>query len=236
MSEERTRVAIMQPTYLPWVGYFAMIDRADVFIYLDTVQFSRRSWQQRNRIKTAQGELMLTIPVHNKGKREQTIHEAQINHSSNFGVKHWRSIESAYRKAPYFAGNASKLEQHFMKPATNLADFNIGLIEILCEIFGIITPRQRSSTMKSQGRKAELLAALCREVGADCYLSALGSRDYIEDSQAFEEAGVTIQYHFYEHPVYAQTKGEFLPYMAAIDMLFHLGAEEALIAMRAGVS
>lgn len=226
----------MQPTYLPWIGYFAMIDRADEFIYLDSVQFARRSWQQRNRIKTAQGELMLTIPVQKKGMRDQPISETQIDISSGFGVKHWRSIEGAYRNAPHFAAHAAALERHFAASAANLADFNIGLIETLCDIFGIDTPRRRSSGMASRGSKADLLAALCREAGADRYLSAPGSREYIEETHAFEQAGVTLEYHLYQHPVYAQGNGEFLPYMAAIDSLFHLGAQEALAAMRAGVS
>lgn len=235
MNARRT-LAIMQPTFLPWIGYFAMIDRVDEFIYLDSVQFARRSWQQRNRIKTAQGELMLTIPVLKKGMRDQQICETQIDLSGGFGTRHWRSIEGAYRNAPHFVTHAAALEQHFAAPAADLADFNIGLIETLCRIFGIDTPRRRSSDMTSRGSKADLLAALCREAGADRYLSAPGSKDYIEESRAFEEAGVTVDYHLYEHPVYAQGKGEFLPYMAAIDMLFHLGAKEALTAMRAGVA
>lgn len=234
MTTPRT-VAIMQPTYLPWIGYFAMIDQVDEFIYLDSVQFARRSWQQRNRIKTAQGEMMLTIPVLNKGFRDQTLAETVIAADSNFGQKHWRSIEAAYGRAPHFAAYAPAFAPLFADPPARLADFTIDLIDTICGIFGITTPRRRSSTMISQGSKADLLANLCREAGAERYLSAPGSRDYIEASTAFADLGVDVDYHGYEHPVYPQGKGDFLPYMAAIDLLFQQGAERGLDMLRAGV-
>ena len=137
-----------------------MIDYVDKFIYLDSVQFARRSWQQRNRIKSVNGELMMTVPVFSKGMRGQVIHETQIDLSTNFGVKHWRSIETAYKKAPYFSMHAEKLAKHFLSPPASLADFNISLIETLCGVFGISTPRQRSSSMFTFGAKSELLAGL----------------------------------------------------------------------------
>ena len=132
-------VAIMQPTYLPWIGYFAMISQVDKFIFLDSVQFSRRSWQQRNRIKISDRELMLTIPVINRGKREQLINETEIDLSSNFAQKHWRSIEAAYKKSPYFQTYSELIKEHFMAPELKLVDFNISLIETLCKIFQIHT-------------------------------------------------------------------------------------------------
>lgn len=229
-------VAIMQPTYLPWIGYFAMIDRVDRFVYLDTVQFTRRSWQQRNRIKTAQGELMLTVPVLSKGRREQSIADVQIDRESGFAAKHVRSIETAYRKAAYFDRYFDALRTQITADIPALADYTIGITEYLCDSFGIETPRERSSSMKARGQKAELLALTCVELGAGRYLSAPGSRDYIEASDAFDKAGVTVAYHEYAHPGYPQSGGEFLPYLAAIDLLFHCGGEEALRLIRQGVS
>jgi hypothetical protein len=170
-------IAIMQPTYLPWIGYFAMIDRVDRFVYLDSVQFAKRSWQQRNRIKAAQGELMLTVPVLSKGQRDQTIAEAQIDWDSGFAVKYVRSIESAYRAAPHFAEHFEPLKAKLSDKVPSLADYTIGLIDFLCDCFGITTPRERSSKLAATGQKADLLAAICSELGAARYLSAPGSRE-----------------------------------------------------------
>lgn len=231
-----TEIAIMQPTYLPWIGYLAMIDRVDRFVYLDSVQFARRSWQQRNRIKTASGESMLSVPVLSKGKREQTIAEAQVDWDSGFATKHVRTIESAYRSAPHFSQYFEPLKARLTEHAPSLADYTIRMIEFFCESFGIATPRERSSNLAAAGQKAELLAAICTELGASRYLSAPGSREYIEESDAFSRAGVAVVYHEYAHPTYPQGGGEFLPYMAAADLLFHCGGDDGLRIIRQGVA
>jgi hypothetical protein len=228
-------VAIMQPTYLPWIGYFAMIDRVDQFIYLDSVQFARRSWQQRNRIKSANGELMLTVPVSSKGRRDQLISETSILWASGFAPKHVRAIESAYRQAPFFEAYFGDLKAALLKEQPSLADYTIALIEFLCGAFNIVTLRRRSSDLAAEGHKASLLAALCKKVGATSYLSAPGSQEYIEESDAFERAGISVRYHRYDHPVYPQGKGGFVSYMAAIDLLFHCGGDEGLRVLRQGV-
>jgi hypothetical protein len=230
-----SEVAIMQPTYLPWIGYFAMIDRVDRFVYLDSVQFARRSWQQRNRIKSADGELMLTIPVNSKGRRDQLIAETEIVWTSGFSTKHVRAIEAAYRKAPFFETYFDGLKTKLLQEQPFLADFTIGLIEFLCGAFNIATPRVRSSSLQAGGQKADLLASLCQTVGATSYLSAPGSQGYIEESDAFERASVSVRYHHYNHPIYPQGKRDFLPYMAAIDLLFHCGGDEGLKILRQGV-
>jgi hypothetical protein len=228
-------VAIMQPTYLPWIGYLAMIDRVDRFIYLDSVQFARRSWQQRNRIKSAHGELMLTIPVISKGRRDQLISETSILWTDGFAPKHTRAIEAAYRQSPFFEKYFGDLKAVLLKEQPSLADYTIGLIEFLCGAFGVTTPRIRSSSLGVEGQKASLLASICKEVGASSYLSAPGSQEYIEESDAFERASVSVRYHRYNHPEYPQGKGAFLPHMAAIDLLFHCGGDEGLKVLRQGV-
>lgn len=228
-----TTIAIMQPTYLPWVGYFGMIDRADRFVFLDSVQFARRSWQQRNRIKTANGVQMLTVPVLKKGARGQTIAEARIDAAARFAEKHHRAIEHALGKAPYFKDHAEGLFAILEAGHESLADLNITLIHWLCQAFDITADFTRSSAIAEEGSKADLLVALCRALDAETYLSAPGSADYIEESNAFEEAGVAVTYHHYEHPVYAQLHGAFEPYMSAVDLLFNLGPE-SLACIRSG--
>jgi hypothetical protein len=228
-----TTIAIMQPTYLPWIGYFGMIDQADRFVFLDSVQFARRSWQQRNRIKTANGVQMLTVPVLKKGAREQTIAEVQIDAGARFAEKHRRAIEHALGKAPHFKDYAEGLFAVLEGGHEKLADLNIALIRWLCEAFGIAADFARSSEIAAEGAKADLLAALCTALGGEVYLSAPGSADYIEESDAFETAGVTVAYHHYDHPAYAQLHGAFEPYMSAIDLLFNLGPE-SLDCIRSG--
>lgn len=220
-----TTVAIMQPTYLPWIGYFGMIDRADIFVFLDTVQFARRSWQQRNRIKTANGPLMLTVPVHKKGARDQKIGEVMIDEGARFAEKHVRAIEHALSKAPYFTEHSGQLFAILGMGHQKLADLNIEMITWLAQAMGISCKFVRSSEINATGSKADLLANICEALDGETYLSAPGSRDYIESSAAFRTHGITVSYHHYEHPTYAQLYGEFEPYMSAIDLLFNLGPE-----------
>jgi len=228
-----TTIAIMQPTYLPWIGYFGMIDRADRFVFLDSVQFARRSWQQRNRIKTANGVQMLTVPVLKKGARDQTIAEVQIDTAARFAEKHRRAIEHALGKAPYFKDYSGALFAILEGGHEKLGELNIALIRWLCDAFGIEADFARSSEIAVEGSKADLLAALCRALDGDVYLSAPGSADYIEESDAFERAGIKVAYHRFEHPGYAQPHGPFEPYMSAIDLLFNLGPE-SLACIRSG--
>ena len=219
------RVAIMQPTYLSWIGYFGMIDRVDLFILLDTVQFAKRSWQQRNKIKTAHGPMWLTVPVLSKGKSRQIINEVEIDSSRNHAAAHIASLENNYRKAPHFQEYSHELFPLLDKGFHYLSEMNAELIERICEILGITTSIQYASRMNNSGNKADLLAMLCAQVGATEYVSALGSREYLEKSDAFQNEGIDIKYHDYEHPVYSQLFGDFEPYMSIVDLLFNLGPE-----------
>lgn len=218
-----TRVAIMQPTYLPWSGYFSLMSAVDVFIFLDSVQFARRSWQQRNQIKTVTGPQWLTVPVASKGKRDQLILEVEVDKSSDFSTAHHRSIETSYGKAPFFKTYSADLLPLLSNQSLLLADLTIGLILHLKSLLGIETKILRSSELKGTGAKADLLASLCQQVGATEYISPPGSREYLEESDAFTKIGVPISYFTFVHPEYPQLFGGFLPYMSAIDMLFNCG-------------
>lgn len=226
-------IAIMQPTYLPWIGYFAMIDRVDTFVFLDSVQFARRSWQQRNRIKTANGPQMLTVPVHKKGARDQKIAEVTIDDQGHFADKHLRAIEHALAKAPHFDEHAAQLFAILQAGHERLVELNIELITWLTGAFGIESRFVRSSGLDVEGSKDELLADICRAFDATTYLSAPGSRAYIEASDAFERRGITVRYHDYDHPAYPQLYGTFAPYMSAIDLLFNVGPQ-SLDTLRSG--
>jgi hypothetical protein len=218
-----TRVAIMQPTYLPWSGYFGLMQSVDVFVLLDSVQFARRSWQQRNQIKTANGAQWLSVPVQSKGKRDQLIREVELDKSSGFAATHRRSIEMSYAKTPHFKQYADTLLTLLDNSSPLLADLTIGLILHLKAQLGITTRVLRSSELDGSGAKADLLASLCKQIGATAYVSPPGSKDYLDESDAFEQIGVPVQYYEFKHPEYPQPFGEFLPYMSIIDMLFNCG-------------
>jgi len=226
-------VAIMQPTYLPWLGYFSLIDQVDIFVFLDKVQFDKRSWQQRNRIKTAQGELFLTVPVQTKGKRHQKICEVRLDNTQHYPTKHLKIIENNYSKAHYYPEYWPEILQVFNKAYQYLTDLNISLILWFVEKLGIKTTFIKSLDLKSEGTKADLLVGICHEVGADQYVSPLGSKVYIDENNIFKQKKIDLFYQNYTHPEYTQLYKEFIPYMSILDLLMNEGPKSLEI-MRMG--
>ncbi|MBF0176827.1 MAG: WbqC family protein [Magnetococcales bacterium] len=220
-----TTLAIMQPTYLPWAGYFGLMDQVDQFVLLDVVQYDRRSWQQRNRIKTADGPLWLTVPVLSKGLREQRIQDVVIDGERDFVVTHERSLRTAYGRTPFFATYSSGLFEILAKGHGKLADLTIELIQWLRDQLGMRTPLVRASSLETSGSKADLLAGICTTLGGSLYISPPGSREYLDATTAFSDRGIPVRYFAYEHPHYTQPFGEFIPYMSVVDMLFNHGPE-----------
>ncbi|MBF0135078.1 MAG: WbqC family protein [Magnetococcus sp. DMHC-1] len=220
-----TTLAIMQPTYLPWAGYFGLMDQVDQFVLLDSVQYDRRSWQQRNRIKTADGAQWLTVPVLSKGLREQRIQDVAIDTGRDFIVTHARSLRTAYGKTPYFQDYVPGLIDILEKGHARLAALTMELIQWLRDRLGITTPLLYASTLETTGSKAELLAGICTHLGATRYVSPPGSKEYLDNSTAFADRGIPVGYFAFEHPQYAQPFGEFIPYMSVVDLLCNCGPE-----------
>ena len=215
----------MQPTYLPWAGYFGLLQSVDLFIYLDNVQFARRSWQQRNQIKTASGAQWLTVPVLSRGKREQLIQNTLIDCQSSFTRKHSSSIAINYNKSAYYDAFSSSLLDTLNGSQDSLAALNIKLIGTIASWLDISTPTLKASELACAGNNAALLASLCKTVEATEYISPPGSRCYLENSMEFENAKIPISYFGFDHPKYSQLHGEFLPYMSCIDAIFNCGLE-----------
>lgn len=229
------KVAISQPTYLPWLGYIDLIDQVDTFVFLDTVQFERRSWQQRNRIKRRDGLSLLTIPVSVKGRFEQKIRDVRIN-NTHFVRKHMRSLEANYGRTPFFSRYFSGLAQILegQSRSGNLADLNIRLIEWLCQTLGIATLLLRSSQVNRRGSRSELLLSLCRTLKADCYFSSAGSAQYLlHDARRFSAEGIEVFFQQYEHPRYRQQFPPFASHASVIDLLFNEG-ERSIEIIRGG--
>ena len=226
-------MAIMQPTYLPWLGYFDLIDQVDCFVFLDSVQFDRRSWQQRNRIKGQDGVHWLTAPVLSKGKRDQLISDVHLDHETPFAAKHLNTITHLYSKAPFFGQYIPELSAVLSEPGDLLARLNVDLIHWLCAKMSIATKTVYSSNLDVEGRKVELLVGICQALGAGRYISPQGSRAYIDENNLFGPNGIELAYHSYSHPEYRQLHGAFVPYLSALDLLFNEGPDSLSI-IRAG--
>lgn len=222
----------MQPTYLPWAGYFGLLASVDLFVFLDSVQFARRSWQQRNRIRGPQGELMLTVPTHSKGRREQRIDEVMIDASTEPTRRHLKTIRQCYAASPYRDPVLAVIGRWLESPPASLCELNIGLITDLARCLGITTPTLRASGLAGVGAKADLLASICAQLGATQYVSPPGSRDYLDASAAFAEAGIAVRYFEFDCPPYPQPGAGFVPQLSVIDLLFNVGAEAAQALIR----
>ena len=227
-------LAIMQPTFLPWAGYFALMDRVDRFVLLDDVQFDKRSWQQRNRIKTAGGPLWLTAPVLTKGLRDQTIAQARLNPDADFAATALKTIEHAYKKAPQYAPVMEQVVPAFERAGEGLCTLNIALIQALAGLMGLNADLVNSSATPVASTKAQRLADLCTAHGATRYLSPPGSKAYLDGDPALGEAGVDLSYFTYEHPVWPQLHGPFEPYMSALDLVMN-ALPDSLEILRSGV-
>jgi hypothetical protein len=205
-----------QPAYLPWLGYFDKIAQADVFVYLDTVQFEKNSYINRNRIKTPQGAQWLTIPVKAKGHLSATLRDATIDDRQPWRRKHLKAIAMNYRKAPRFETCFPKLEALLAGTESNLAEICWQQLRFWLDELGIATRVVRSSELPAMSSKSDLILDLCKHFGANHYLSGALGRDYLVESD-FRTVGITVEYQDYVHPVYPQLWGEFLPYMSIPD-------------------
>lgn len=229
------KVAIMQPTFIPWLGYFAMISAVDCFVFLDDVQFARRSWQNRNRIKGPYAEKMLTLPVA-RAPRETTINAIQIaatyDHDSLL-----KQIKTNLENAPFIDDALSLLDQSYSESDGRLCSFNTQLIRNLLCWMGITTRLVDASSLQGiSGQKAYRLLSICQHLEADSYLSAPGSADYLRLDNPFSLSDVRLCFQSYQHPVYDQhERTTFLPYMSVIDALAWQGSQRLLPLIRSGI-
>jgi len=222
MKSRGKTIGIMQPTYLPWLGYFELIVKSDIFVLLDDVQFKKKSWQQRNRIKGVNGELWLTVPVLHKGMRFQKIEEALINNSTDWARKHQKSIESSYGKSPFFNEVIPEIRSLYERKWEKLVDLNVALIEFFMQRLRIQTPILRSSTLEIASTGNLKILDICRGLdGAELYDTA--GADVFIDAALFVEAGIRVTYQSYVHPVYSQLHGSFVPFLSIVDLLFNMG-------------
>ncbi len=226
-------VAIMQPTLMPWLGYFALMDSVDTFIYLDDVQYVKRSWQSRNRIKTLQGELMLSLPV-NKVTTTNRIKDVKISETHNH-TKFMKTLEGNLGKAPYFSLCESIVENAYSESEDFLARFNTGIINRVARACGIQTQRILASSLEVEAQeKTERLLAFCKHLNAENYLSPVGSFNYLKQNNPFANSSVSLSFQTYKHPEYGQGSGAFLPHMGCLDALSWVGPDKLLEVIQSG--
>lgn len=232
-------IAIMQPTFNPWLGFFDIIDKVDEFVFFDDTQLVKRSWQVRNKIKSNELDLLLTIPIiKTKSRDDLLIKDAVINYTVNWVNKHLKSITFSYSKSAYFDEVFPIINEHYQNRFELLVDFNIKLIERICEILGINTSFRMSSDLhQSRKSKDEKLVDYCTQLKADVFLSASGSSKYIEAMNpggAFSNTGIDLYYHSYNHPLYKQLGKNFIPYLGIMDLLFCEGFNNTLNIIKLG--
>jgi hypothetical protein len=218
-----TTVAIMQPTYLPWLGWFDLMDQADVFVVLDSVQFERHSWQHRNRIKSANGEVMLSVPVKRTGL-DTTIRDAELSDPGAVR-RHLLTIKGSYARAGHLEPAIGALERLYEEPGPLLCDLLLPIIVWCREVLRIETPVVRSGELDVEGKKDHLVRSICDAVGATRYLATAGSAEYMAAGDAFDDGLVDVTYHDYEPVPYRQLHGDFVPRLAALDAILNVGGD-----------
>ena len=216
------RVTILQPSYLPWLGFFEQMHRSDQFVLYDDVQFTRRDWRNRNRIRVQEGSVWLTVPVIQKNKYEQSLLETKIDNSTSWKRKHLESIRCHYSKTPFFDLYFPWCEKTFNREWDFLLDLSLETIQYLKGELKINTPLLRSSELGESGNKSERLISICKQLGATQYLSGESARNYISEKD-FSDQGIGLEYQNYQHPEYPQRYEGFVPFLSTIDLLFNCG-------------
>lgn len=220
------KVTIFQPTYLSWMGYYKAIEWSDKFVFLDDVQFEKSSWQNRNRIKSAAGEIILTVPVIRKFP--QKINEVKINYSQNWIKKHLNSIKFNYYKAPFFKEIFPLIDNFYKDKPENLANLNMGIIKSICNYLRIEKEFYYSSKLNVQDfHKNEKIIFILKKMNADQYLFAEGSTGYMEEEiGSYKSAGIKLISLKFDYPYYNQLYGKFISHLSIIDTLFNCGRDK----------
>jgi len=218
-------VAILQSNYVPWKGYFDVMRRVDEFILYDDVQYTRRDWRNRNRFKAPGGVRWLTIPVHVKGRYLQRIDETLVS-DPGWAERHWATVRSWYKKAPFFKRYETALESLYMgRGDLALSAINRRFLEGLRDLLGIKTPLSSSSDYTTSGQKTERLLGICKAANATSYLSGPAAREYL-DEESFRAAGVRVEWMSYEgYPEYPQLHGPFEHGVSVLDLLLNVGED-----------
>ncbi len=221
------KIAIMQPTYLPWSGYFNLIAQADDFVFLDDVQFSHQSWQQRNRIVVNGQPYVLSVPVLTADRGPQTICEVRVDESKNWRKKHLRTLQQAYARHPFGKQTVALVEGAIGSGSDLLMEIDIAIILAFCQAMKLTPKFHRSSELAVTGTRSERLLEMCRLFAAQTYLSPRGSQDYLEEDSVFAGSEIALVYQQFVPVPYPQRGvAEFISHMSIVDLAANVGFEE----------
>ncbi len=216
------RVTIHQPQYLPWLGYLDKIDRADIFVILDNVQFKKNEWQNRNRIRTAQGWQWLTVPI--RHRFGQKIREVMIDESVDWRARHLRALEMHYSRASFRDEGLESLQKLFRERTEHLSDLNVATVRWLLKCLNVQTPIRLASDIDAREEPTDRLIDICRAVGATHYLAGPGAEAYMNLSK-FQDSGVNLEIQEFQHPEYVQCYQPFVSGLSALDLVFNHGRQ-----------
>jgi hypothetical protein len=218
------KVAILQSNYIPWKGYFDIIGLVDEFIIYDEVQYTKNDWRNRNKIKTPSGIQWLTIPV-SQNSLSQKISQTEVSFT-NWGKKNWNALRSNYGKAPFFKTIGGPLEEFYHTSTfTKISDINFWLINHICSVVGITTKITDSKLYTLEGDPTERLVSVCKQAGAQIYLSGPAAKDYLRE-ELFTDEGLAVEWMSYsDYPEYPQLYPPFEHGVSILDLLFSVGKD-----------
>ena len=215
------RIAVHQPQFMPWLGYFDKMDKVDVFVLLDNVQFKKNEFQNRNKIKTSNNCIWLTVPVN--FSFGDNISDVRIDNKHDWQKKHMHALQTNYGKAMFFKDYQPALEELYKRQYAFLSLLNIDTINLIKEMFSIKTEVVTASSIQDLSEEpTERLLDICRHFNADTYQAGSGGKTYME-CERFKDAGIKLLFQHFVHPEYKQLYDTFEPLMSAIDFIFNAG-------------
>lgn len=221
------RCVIMQPTFIPWSGYFNLISRADQFVYLNDVQFEKQSWQSRNAILLDKKRFLLTLKV-SRGPISRKISEVELSSEPTWREKLSRTLRETYGRHPFKESLEPVLETLSNSCINSLCDFNIQIIESYCDLLGITTKKRKSSELNIRGQRSERILNICRSLKCDEYLSPAGARGYLEEDNLFSASQVELTFQNFNPGPYSQLGSkEFVSHLSIVDIMANIGPQAA---------
>ncbi len=219
-------ISVHQPQYIPWLGYIDKIAKSDCFVFLDAVQYKEREFQNRNKVRTKDGWIWLSVPVISKGLGRQRILEVGVDNERDWARQHLKSLEVCYGKAKYFGRYFDFFKEAYAARWEKLCKLNVHIVKFILNEFALSPEIYFESELNIHSTRTDRIIDICARLKADTYLSGAGGREYLEEEK-FKAAGIRLVYQDFTHPVYHQqfASGEksFIPCMSAIDLLFNEG-------------
>lgn len=215
------KIAITQPCFIPWPGYFWLINYVDELVFLDDVQFDHRSWQHRNFIDLNKEKILITIPVHQRNRSKENINQKKIFHDGDNLKKILKKIYYAYEKAPFFSKYFKYIEKIFNEKDDYLIRLNLKLIFFILEELNIKTKMSYSSELKIKEKKSDLIYEICKKKNCEKYISTIGAKGYIQKEKFYD-----IEVNFYSHiEKNSLNKDGSENFFSILHYLFHYGPE-----------